>query len=525
LPIFWKSSLAPILAGVGATLFSLLVLWVVIFFDEKSRIEQESKEISGEISKILIDMDAAFQDLGSIKADSCNEALLSELRLILFKYRSIQEILHFGSGNRSKCSATLGEIESPVVIDSPGMESTQNPGRFYSGANDVEINEEISAHGMMREGEFGLFVHPTLLFGLGGDYKWQGYLIHRDGTYRANFYGAEELYLDYERDYLGLVLRGYVISRVCTSNRADWCVVAKAEPADVISANSAIFGTGITLALILGFASYRFGCRKSEQNRGNRARVLRAMRTGNGFFPVYQPIVNLMNGEVVGCEVLARFEDADGKLFPDVIIPLIEQEKLTWKFTENILLTAFVELSVLAGMQQDFKVSVNFFLQDLDNRYLERLRTSSAIAKARRLPGVLNVELLESQLVSPESMTESLAELRASGFSIAIDDFGTGYSNLSQVKKIKADYLKIDRSFIQDIGSSGHSVKSSLVPHILEIADALNIGVIAEGIENSEQLYALKGLGVKFGQGYFLGRPAPVRDFAAYLDKTERLAI
>ena len=100
----------------------------------------------------------------------------------------------------------------------------------------------------------------------------------------------------------------------------------------------------------------------------------------------------------------------------------------------------------------------------------------------------------------------------------AIDDFGVGYSNLSQLKTLNCDFLKIDRSFVMDM--EDNSIRSSLIPHIVSIAEGLNVELIAEGVENAEQSKELKGLTIGFGQGWLFGKPQSASALAKSVQDT-----
>jgi EAL domain-containing protein (putative c-di-GMP-specific phosphodiesterase class I) len=108
--------------------------------------------------------------------------------------------------------------------------------------------------------------------------------------------------------------------------------------------------------------------------------------------------------------------------------------------------------------------------------------------------------------------------LKQHGYLVSVDDFGTGFSNLASVRSLAPDFLKIDRSFVHDMEDS--TVRSTLIPEIIQIARAVGAEVVAEGIENRTQLERLRELGAEYGQGYFLGRPQSIAEFAVLLQKS-----
>lgn len=228
---------------------------------------------------------------------------------------------------------------------------------------------------------------------------------------------------------------------------------------------------------------------------------------------VYQPIVNLYSMEVVGCEVLMRLKDSDGSMiYPDTSIPFIIEEKLTCIVDRLVFMKAAEELTKAGLVQPNFKVAFNFFPDTVASGTLQTILDEVGLAK--RVPGaLLDVEILEHNY--QDDVVREVRNLKTQGILISVDDFGTGYSNLKSIQQIAPDFLKIDRSFVIDMEAA--SVRSSLIPEILSIAKAVGARVIAEGIENSQQLLLLRDLGVEYGQGYFFAKPMSVYALKKYL--------
>jgi EAL domain-containing protein (putative c-di-GMP-specific phosphodiesterase class I) len=131
-------------------------------------------------------------------------------------------------------------------------------------------------------------------------------------------------------------------------------------------------------------------------------------------------------------------------------------------------------------------------------------------------PSRIEIELTESVLVDdPRLASERLAELRAAGFSIALDDFGTGYSSIGYLGRFQFDTLKIDRSFVANIRSSGHGV--AVVDGMIRMAHGYQLRVVCEGIESPEEFATLRNLGCDLGQGFHIGSPVQVHVLAAQL--------
>jgi sensor c-di-GMP phosphodiesterase-like protein len=250
----------------------------------------------------------------------------------------------------------------------------------------------------------------------------------------------------------------------------------------------------------------------------DRGRIKVALKHRRGFSCLYQPIVDIHSGMPVGCEVLARFEDEFGTINPDVFVPLIETLDSTWDFTTIIMEIAIRDLEPLLAVRPDFGVSINFYPRDLTAEHISRLAACPTLKEASARGYKLDFEVIETAFGDLDSLSKTIDHLHSRGFLISIDDFGTGSSNLEQVQRLKADFVKIDRSFMRGLRPTGSSIRASLVPQIIEIARKVDVALIAEGIETPEQVQILKKLGVKLGQGYYFARPLTLDDLQAFLE-------
>ncbi len=160
-------------------------------------------------------------------------------------------------------------------------------------------------------------------------------------------------------------------------------------------------------------------------------------------------------------------------------------------------------------------VSVNLSSHQFRTRKLVQT-VDRALKDSGIEPSLLELELTESTLMSDQAnVVEDLAELRRRGLRISIDDFGTGYSSLSYLRKFPIDALKIDRSFIRDVTTDRDN--AAITSAIVSMAKALNLRVIAEGVETQEQLEFLRQLGCEEMQGFLVSRPLPAEEATAFL--------
>ncbi|WP_296047533.1 EAL domain-containing protein [uncultured Alteromonas sp.] len=230
-------------------------------------------------------------------------------------------------------------------------------------------------------------------------------------------------------------------------------------------------------------------------------RLQRGIHHGH-FYWLYQPIVELDTGAVIGCEALVRFKDGSGTLYPDEFLPTLKATNLTWPFTEMMFKHILNEFNNSSQFPDDFKISCNIFPRDIENANIQKLINNNQLVNSRFK---FTLEIIEDEYLEHTKVQEALRELREAGFDLAIDDFGTGYSNLKELSNNTFDFLKIDRAFVKDIESDG--VKLSIVPLIAEIAAKHHMKVIAEGIEETHQAKELLKFGIQSGQGWLFGRP------------------
>ena len=235
----------------------------------------------------------------------------------------------------------------------------------------------------------------------------------------------------------------------------------------------------------------------------------------------YQPIVDLRSGRWTGVEALVRWRRPAGELvMPDLFIPLAEQNGLIVKLTRLVLERVCTDTAAYLRAHPDFHVGINVAPADFHTSgFLDSLLAALRQMGAR--PANLMLEVTERGLLDPVVARETTGALRRHGFLLAIDDFGTGYSSLSYLESLELDYLKIDRSFIEAIGTGAPT--SQVVGHIIGMARDLGLRMIAEGVESQAQADYLRRQGVQYGQGWLFGRPVPfwqiVRHMEAQADR------
>jgi EAL domain-containing protein (putative c-di-GMP-specific phosphodiesterase class I)/FixJ family two-component response regulator len=231
----------------------------------------------------------------------------------------------------------------------------------------------------------------------------------------------------------------------------------------------------------------------------------------------YQPQIDLATGSVIGLEALVRWQHPQrGLIFPDNFITRIEAlgliDQLGWLVADRSLaeLKLFADKNCVVPL-----LSINVSVHSLNDlkfpdTYMDILKKHNVAAKDTVL------EITESGLIQKVSTTlDVVTRLRMKQVQLSIDDFGTGYSMMQQLRNIPATQIKIDKSFVQSI--QGMQSDRVMVKKTIEIGHALGMKVVGEGVETQEQLDFLCANGCDIVQGYFFGRPLPVKDMRAWL--------
>ena len=298
---------------------------------------------------------------------------------------------------------------------------------------------------------------------------------------------------------------------MCSNKNKGYCVAVRTPWSEFFADNQFLLIISLILTCLTGVSSalivdYQIAARRSTNNR-----VRKGLAKGS-FYWTYQPIICLHTGKVIGCEVLARFKDKYGPLYPDEFIPVIRKNNLTWSFTQAMVAKVLKELTELDDLPTGFKVSINIFPCDVELGNVSLLTQEPALINSRF---IICLEITEDEYLDTSIAHAHFRTLVDSGFNLSLDDFGTGYSNLRNLQNLSFHQLKIDRTFVQDIATQG--LKASMIPNIMELVRKFNYTCVAEGIETTEQEAMLKSAGVHYGQGWKYGRPMKVDKFKRYI--------
>ena len=233
----------------------------------------------------------------------------------------------------------------------------------------------------------------------------------------------------------------------------------------------------------------------------------------------YQPQVELKTGKVIGIEALLRWNNPDiGSISPSEFIPIAEETGLIIPISEWVIDQACKEVKRLHNKgYNELKVSINISgIHFSQSNFVKDV--SRIIRNANMNTHLVELELTESMIMpNAEESIDELVHVKKNGMKLSIDDFGTGYSSLSYLKRFPIDTIKIDQSFIRNLTS--HSDDAAIVRAIITMAKSLQLEIIAEGVENKDQLDFLRQEKCDIIQGFYLSKPIPFSELEEFLKK------
>ncbi|OWB27188.1 EAL domain-containing protein [Xanthomonas oryzae] len=446
----------------------------------------------------------ALLNMAASRLPLCSPAHLAQMRALVLTSHYIVELGRFQQG-RLSCTSwgqlpdSIPQSTADFVVKRGIAVTTRllplaNPQRplmaLQLGDYNVLINPDTLAD---------INIPPGLQLAIGTP---DGQLLSSTGTA-----AAEQLLIEPSDDRaLSQVLFG-------RDRRGDWTAVVT-EPVAYLrgplaAARLQLVPVGIAVALLLVGAVLWV----SRRRLSPLARLEIAVQRGE-FIVHYQPIIALDSGACVGAEALVRWQQPDGVLVPpDAFIPLAEESGLILPITDLVVAEVIRELGPTLAADPALHVAINVSAEDIKSG-----RVQSVLEHALRGTGVdsgqLWVEATERSLMDIDAARTTIMRLRGAGHTVSIDDFGTGYSSLQYLQGLPLDALKIDKSFVDTIGT--HSATNAVTAHIIEMAKTLRLRTIAEGVERQQQLDYLRTHGVDLAQGWLFSRALPATGFIAY---------
>jgi EAL domain-containing protein (putative c-di-GMP-specific phosphodiesterase class I) len=266
-----------------------------------------------------------------------------------------------------------------------------------------------------------------------------------------------------------------------------------------------------------GYAFYSADRQREVIERMRMTNQLRKGIQNSELLPYFQPIIDVHSGDIIGAEALIRWHAKDEIIIPDSFIGVAESSGLISNVGDLVLEKVCSQLKYWQQLAGPLTVGINVSARQLNNPDYPN-HFFSILDKHGIDPALLSLELTESTLMEkPERAIQMFKRFQEKRVEIAIDDFGTGFSSLSYLTRLSANILKIDRSFVSQIGED--TATESIVLTVIGMAKSLSMKVIAEGVETEQQKQFLIDHGCDMLQGYLFARPMPAEKFTQMLRK------
>lgn len=475
-----------------------------------SELDNFSVRVLARVQQVADQAREALKEADAHTATTCSPEHLLTMRRIVYTHRYIQEVLWLREGI-PQCSS-LEEHQVSATFPTPDHLTADGYRTWLTSVSDLGLKHKMTAmgsehHVVMIDPVSFIDVIPlgheeihTLLFGTKRDQIIiSSKPLNADVWEKIKHQNAETLTLNstvyrlHRIPELGLAIVTWS-STLPLQNKLHqqlmlWLPI------------------GLFTSLLASFLLLRLLRRLRSPRNG----MLDALNS-HAIQVYYQPIISLQSGKIVGAEALARWKQPDGSfLSPDIFIPLAEQTGLITRLTEDIVRKIFADLGNWLRRRPEIHISINLSVDDLRSPKLPLL-----LQEQLQLWGIsaqqIILEITERGFVDPQTTLPVIAGYRQAGHRISIDDFGTGYSSLSYLQKLDVDTLKIDKSFVDTLEYE------LLTPHIIEMAKALNLATVAEGVETESQRDWLRMHGVQYAQGWLYSKALPKETFILWAE-------
>ena len=294
-------------------------------------------------------------------------------------------------------------------------------------------------------------------------------------------------------------------------------------PYDVIWADfSELYEKAIASAVVMGVILFFLSLFALRPKKARSNEIEAAMEAGE-FIPFYQPTIDVQTGALMGCEVLIRWRKPDGSILPPgAFIGLAEATGLAIQMTRNLMMYVAEEMEDLHEGRPDLKLGINLFDDHFENLNIiddiKQIFGPSKISYSQ-----LMFEVTERQPLNDiDRARVVIRNMRSLGSKVALDDAGTGHGGLAYLQQLGLDVIKIDKLFIDAIGTD--SLSAPIVDSLISLAESLGMDIVAEGVEEPLQVEYLREKGVRMAQGYLFAKPLPGESYKRLIEKMAPVA-
>ena len=503
---------ATVVAGICGSFSGYLLGRITILKLTESRLDQDVTRVSKEADRYLAESRAVLVAMNASPYQACGDQELVYFRALLFESKRLKDVGRIQSGNID-CSAALGHLTQTRTM--PKADFLLQDGTTIYKNLPLYQDDDETVITLQLEDSYVVF-RPENLVQLGPGLlhfteNVQDVPTRRTGLLRGDSLQVPSSILTSDGDTR---LDNMLYATRC-STRGQSCVtgylsISEALREERVQLGIYMFVGGLTCAFLGFFVSVIY-----RRSRGMEQQLRRALR-GDKLRVVYQPVVDLTTRRIVGAEALVRWTDEDDfAISPEVFVKIAEERGFIGEITKFILRRTLREFGPTLRNSSSFRLNINVTATDLADRMFLPLLARS-LEEAEVPTQRLGIEITESGTARQQVAMDTILQLRRRGHRVYIDDFGTGYSSLAYLHDLAIDAIKIDRAFTKSIGTE--AVTMAVLPQILAMAESLNLQVVVEGIETTEQARYFTGDDKHYlAQGWLFGHPLSASDFQALL--------
>jgi sensor c-di-GMP phosphodiesterase-like protein len=486
---------------------------LVAIHGTEARLDRYAKYLLHYAEAFNVEINTTLDEVNVSPYPFCSDEDIARLRTLVFHGHLVKDIGRVRNGTLY-CDSTIGRLEQPIPRPRPDLVTPSGKSIWL---NIPLISAPGMAGDVTQSGEAD-FVAAHDAFGhlRQAPMTYTTTLTNRV-TNQVLYTAGEPLQLTNaeifsERE---LVRRNTIFVARCSAQFAP-CMVVGINLWDAWHLESSLIGGFVEIGCLAGLA-LGFTLLLQPRKRSLATQLRRALRR-NLLTVVYQPIVDVKTGKILGAEALARWTDENGHYVrPDVFVAAAEELGIIGKLTRVVLRLIVSELGAYLRAHPEFHINVNIAAADLgDPQFLpmlEKLLQKNGISSKS-----IGLELTERSTADHHFAISSIGKLRERGHEFYIDDFGTGYSSLSYLNELAVDAIKIDRAFTDAVGTG--SLTAVIVPQILAMANTLDVKVVVEGVERAEQSAYFANLDQEIlAQGWHFGEAVPAPELLVLMER------
>ena len=456
----------------------------------------------------------ALDGLAARGVNACEPDLLDAMRQAAFSAMPIKEVAIIGPTGQTLCTHLGLPLGQRTIAASTPLEGadgyTIDIVQFQNAKQMVRLRRKVGdgPNAIAALVPAGLFLPQVSMEG--SPFSAYAHLATRNGTL---------LGVSGQRPQDGDA--SFAVTVKSEKFGIETAIVAPRAMVPAVNSSLRWIGMLVVGALVLALAG--FSILLPRRRPGNPVADIENALAAGEFVPYYQPIVDIRSGQLRGAEVLVRWKKPDGSLvLPGAFIPLAESSGLIRDMTSDLMRRVCSEAGSALGCRPGLKISFNFAGQLFSDATIVKEVRKIFSGSPIKLSQVV-LELTERDPI--ENLTETrqvIAALQGLGVRIAIDDVGTGHSGLSYMLKLGVDIIKIDKMFVDAIGTDRNS--TTIVETLVDLAHNMRMDVVAEGVENFEQVMHLRELGIRSAQGYVFAPPLPGSAFLQLVEAIDPVA-